>query len=99
MNDVISRSKELFADKLPQELLDEVATWSDYHQNFFWAYVYRRFVQIRERRMLDEIMYGGATRLPVGIANLRQEDVSPTPFKDAEKSLAPGRWFSKSHVV
>jgi len=92
--DVIERSKELFADRLPQELLDEVETWSDYHQDFFWAYVYRRFTQTLERMMLDEIMAGNAGVRPVGIA-----EASPTPFRDAEKSLAPGSWFSKSHTI
>lgn len=95
--DVIERSKELFSEWLPQDLLEEVSTWSDFHQNFFWAYVYKRYEQIADRMVLDGIMRGlensegQKRRLYSGV-------LSAMPFKDAEMSIAPGKWFSESQL-
>lgn len=96
--DVIDGSKKLFSDGLRQqfpELIAEVETWDDYHQNFFWAYVYKRFRQIYEagyiRELEKAIIYGSnPARLVAGLA----EQPSATPFKDAEDMIRPGSWFS-----
>lgn len=89
--DVIERSKRLFADNLPSELVEEVETWDDYHQNFFWSYVYKRFQQIFDDRVLDEIIYGNANKRTIahGI-----DVLSATHFRDTEDMIRPGKWFS-----
>ena len=91
MSDVIERSKAMFRDKLDPELIAEVESWDDYHQNFFWAYTYKRFQQIFDAMLIEEIIHGDGSVRPVGIDGI---EPSPTPFRDAEHSILPGRWFT-----
>ena len=85
---LVETSKRMFKDRLDPELLAEVETWDDYHQDFFWAYVYKRFQQILDARVLEEIINGSGG---VGIDGI---EPSPTPFRDTEMLLRPGKWFS-----
>lgn len=89
--DVIEWSKAHFRNRLDPELVSEVETWDDYHQDFFWAYVYKRFQQILDAQMLEEILHGDRSVHPIGIANA---EPSATPFRDAERSIGPGAWFT-----
>jgi hypothetical protein len=89
--DIIEKAKLLFKDRLDPELVAEVETWDDYHQDFFWAYAYKRFQQILDARVLEEIVRGSGQVRPAGIDAV---EPSPTPFKDAEMLLRPGKWFS-----
>lgn len=95
--DVIERSKALFKGRLEEqdpELVAEVETWDDYHQNFFWAYAYKRFQQILDEKIIETILYGnGSTKVAVGLA----DEPSPTPFLDSERLLKPGKWFSNGN--
>jgi len=96
--DVVEQSKRLFGDRLEErspELIAEVETWDDYHQDFFWAYVYKRFQQILDAQMLEEILHGDRGVRPVGLS--KQPEPSATPFRDAVGEIPPGAWFTKGN--
>lgn len=93
--DVVEASKWLYADYLQPEDLAEVEAMDPGDAAYFWAKLYYDV----QGRMDRAILYGMEDRARRNLSKLvRQEEMSPTPFRDAEDAVSAHSWFVRNLI-
>lgn len=82
-----AQGRRLLGNNFDQIVLDDVATWDKFSQDYFWAYAYERFEAVMVRQMERDI------RLLLDELDEPHEEPSFLPFRDAEESISAHGWF------
>ena len=91
--DVVELSQQLYRDYLSPIDLEIVDALDPGDAAYFWS---RLYYDVQEK-MDHAILYGMEDRAKRNIHGL-SEQMSATPFKDAESSIKAGSWFGRSQV-
>lgn len=84
----IAEAKRRYLRFLTPDLVDMLARFGDFNQRVFWSYLYLHAHEEIDREFVRRLT---VAHRPMEV---RPEDMSATPFRDAEQSLSSGRWFS-----
>ena len=79
---------------LTPDLIEYVDSLSDFNRRYFFAFLHNELGKAVDRRIIE----GAKRRVMSGIQVLGEDELSPTPFKEAEKSISTHSWFGKSLV-
>lgn len=76
------------------DLIEYVNGLGDFDRRYYFAYLHHRLKVERDKRTIG--MFEAVIRSLV--PEKAEEDMSPTPFKESEKSISAHGWFGKSLV-
>lgn len=89
--DEVEQAKTKYARYITPDIWLQYAQMDEFNQDLFWRTIAANIEDAIDEEIISRMMaaHKSDRRVP-------DEMLSLTPFKDAEESLATGRWFSGS---
>ena len=78
---------------MPKEDKDYVNSLNESTRRFFWAYLVAHEHEVKDQIFLERIQDAVARYAKL------DEELSPTPFRDAESMIAPHSFFRTSQMI
>lgn len=79
---------------LTPDLIEYVDGLSDFDRRYYFAYLHKRLKVEHDKRTIGMF----ETVIQKLVPQKDEDEMSPTPFKESEKSISAHEWFGKSLV-